>query len=278
PRHWRSAPASASHSAPSSAPASSTSALPTLPLKSGHRYGSAAQPSAPSTSAPSPPITTSPARAGSATASAVSISGAARCSVFCQENMSPNAPLNSRVHASSALTPPSSTHTPNSSSAPASASSGSTTASIAERIVKRAERSQRRPRAAQQRDASHLADDAFDQVVHRLELEVRLLEGLAGGDHLLAGVVLQRPLEDIERALEHRGAHVLGVLLGRVGHHRPVRRALDEAVLQAAAHEVGMRLARLRRLDDRLVGGDPVPLGAGEVGVGRQLGLRGVVA
>ena len=59
-----------------------------------HVARSAAQASPPSTSAPSPPMTTSPARAGIATHSAVSISGAARCSVFCHENQSPNAPLN----------------------------------------------------------------------------------------------------------------------------------------------------------------------------------------
>ena len=135
PRHWRSTPASASQAAPSTAPASSTIALPDAPARPGHAYGNAAQPSAPSTNAPSPPITTSPARAGSATASAVSISGAARCSVFCHENVSPNAPLNSSAHASSALTPPNCTHTPNSSSAPANASSGSTMASIVERMA-----------------------------------------------------------------------------------------------------------------------------------------------
>ena len=105
----------------------------------------AAQPSAPNTSAPSPPITTSPARAGIATASAVSISGAARCSVFCHENVSPNAPLNNSAQASSGLTPPIATHTPNSSSAPASASSGSTMASIAERMGAGAARSQTLP-------------------------------------------------------------------------------------------------------------------------------------
>ena len=88
-------------------------------------YGSAAQPSAPSASAPSPPITVSPACAGSATASAVSISGAARCSVFCHENASPNAPRNSSVQTSSGLWPPNQQNTPNSSSAAASAITGS---------------------------------------------------------------------------------------------------------------------------------------------------------
>jgi hypothetical protein len=35
----------------------------------------------------------------------VSISGAARCSVFCHENQSPNAPLNSVAHTSTGLAP-----------------------------------------------------------------------------------------------------------------------------------------------------------------------------
>ena len=48
--------------------------------------------SAPMSSAPSPPMTTRPSCAGSAVQSAVRISGAARLSVFCQENQVPNAP------------------------------------------------------------------------------------------------------------------------------------------------------------------------------------------
>ena len=48
--------------------------------------------SAPISSAPSPPMITMPSCAGSAVHNAVSISGAARASVFCQENQVPNAP------------------------------------------------------------------------------------------------------------------------------------------------------------------------------------------
>ena len=48
--------------------------------------------SAPISSAPSPPIITIPSCAGSAVHSAVRIKGAARVSVFCQENQVPNAP------------------------------------------------------------------------------------------------------------------------------------------------------------------------------------------
>ncbi len=48
----------------------------------------------PRTIAPSPPSTTSPRRSGSAVASAVSISGAARWSVFWKENQVPNEPRN----------------------------------------------------------------------------------------------------------------------------------------------------------------------------------------
>ena len=48
--------------------------------------------SAPISSAPSPPMMTMPSWAGRAVQRAVSISGAARVSVFCQENQVPNAP------------------------------------------------------------------------------------------------------------------------------------------------------------------------------------------
>ena len=84
--------------------------------------------------------------------------------------------------------------------------------------------------------------------------------------------------EDVEGAGEHLRLDVLGVLLGRVGDHRAVRRHLDVAFLQAAAQEVRVRLAGLRRVDHRLVRGEPVPFGAGQVGVRRELGLAGVVA
>ena len=48
--------------------------------------------SAPMSNAPSPPMITMPSCAGSAVHSAVRMSGAARVSVFCQENQVPNAP------------------------------------------------------------------------------------------------------------------------------------------------------------------------------------------
>jgi hypothetical protein len=48
--------------------------------------------SAPIRRAPSPPMMTMPSCAGRAVHSAVRIRGAARVSVFCQENQVPNAP------------------------------------------------------------------------------------------------------------------------------------------------------------------------------------------
>ena len=56
--------------------------------------GMASAPAAnpPSTRAPSPPIMMRPMRAGIATASAVRIKGAERCSVFWNENAVPNPP------------------------------------------------------------------------------------------------------------------------------------------------------------------------------------------
>ncbi len=52
----------------------------------------------PSTIAPSPPMTTRPSRAGSATHSAVSSSGAARDSVFWIENQLPKPPRHIRSY------------------------------------------------------------------------------------------------------------------------------------------------------------------------------------
>ncbi len=101
-----------------------TNTVPTMFAGSGTACASAAQARPPSTSAPSPPMTISPARAGSATHNAVSISGAARCSVFCHENQSPNAPLNSVAQTSTGSTPAKATSRPNSSSAAAMAKTG----------------------------------------------------------------------------------------------------------------------------------------------------------
>ena len=76
----------------------------------------------PSASAPSPPITTSPTCAGSATQSAVSISGDARSSVFCHANDEPNAPWKMSPSASSAGCPCTSRNSAKSASALSSAS------------------------------------------------------------------------------------------------------------------------------------------------------------
>src|SRR5437764_12716827 len=128
----------------------------------------------------------SPARAGSATHSAVSISGAARCSVFCHENQSPNAPLNRIVQVSTGLAPPSQTKPPTSSSAASSAPTGKATSSAFTSTPER---------------ASGRADHAFDEIVHLLELDVGLLDRLARGDHGGALVVLEAgraAREDVE--------------------------------------------------------------------------------
>ena len=76
-------------SAPASAMASQHARAAAAP-SSGTATAAAARP--PSTSAPSPPIIIRPSRAGSATHSAVRISGAARCSVFWSENQVPKPP------------------------------------------------------------------------------------------------------------------------------------------------------------------------------------------
>src|SRR5450631_1022835 len=110
---------------------------------------------------------TSPARAGSATHRAVSISGADRVSVFCQENQSPKAPLNSSIHVSDGLTPPTHTNRPNSSRAAVSAITGSTAST---RFLCTG--------ASERNLGSHRPDHALDQVVHLFEFEVGLPQGL----------------------------------------------------------------------------------------------------
>src|SRR4051812_33554213 len=182
PRHWRSQPASMTHAAPSKAPARQAITVPARP-DSGSHCATAAQPMPPRTSAPSPPMMTRPARIGIATHRAVSISGAARCSVFCQENQLPKAPLNSVFHTSTGLAPAKATKTPNSPSAATMAATGSAAS---------------RRTARMGWSSGRVADHAFDQVVHLLQHRVGLPDRLAGRDDDVALVVLQRALEDVE--------------------------------------------------------------------------------
>ncbi len=90
---------------------------------------SAAAARPPSTSAPSAPMITRPACAGSATAKPVRISGAARCSVFCQAKASPKPPMTIRPQTSSGLKPASPTAAENSSTVITSAASAGSSAS-----------------------------------------------------------------------------------------------------------------------------------------------------
>ncbi len=92
PRYWRSAPDSAIHAAPIAMPASAMATLTLAGATPLRRCPATAAARPPSTSAPSPPITMRPACAGSATHSAVRTRGAARASVFCQENALAKAP------------------------------------------------------------------------------------------------------------------------------------------------------------------------------------------
>src|SRR5471030_805696 len=120
-------------------------------------------------------------------------------------------------------------NTPNSSMAAISAPTGSAIASAAERI-----RSSAIPVACPcvaGRASSDFADDTFDQIVHRLEHRVRLLERRSGGDHHLARVVLERALEDDVFAFQHRRLDAIGLLLGRIRYRLAIGRHLDEAFL-----------------------------------------------
>src|SRR5262245_2920895 len=135
PRYARSAPAPAIQRPPTSPP---TTIIPTLiDIGECRCVATAAAPSPPSTIAPSPPSTTRPRRSGSAVASAVNISGAARCSVFWNENQVPNEPRNISPYTASGLRPVTAMNTPNSSSAAAIAAPGTAIDSIARRIAAR---------------------------------------------------------------------------------------------------------------------------------------------
>jgi hypothetical protein len=93
-RRWRRKPQKPISAPPAAMPASamkaSASSGATWWSTSGIATPAAATP--PSTKAPSPPITIRPSCAGRATQSAVSSSGEAATSVFCQENQVPKPP------------------------------------------------------------------------------------------------------------------------------------------------------------------------------------------
>src|SRR5690606_33108251 len=106
---------------------------------------------------------------------------------------------------------------------------------------------------------------AFDEIVHLLEHDGALPLLLPFGDHHLALIVLQRSLEDDELARGQLCLRLLGLRLRFLGHGRAVGRHLDEALLEAAAHEVLPTLLVPDSIDVVLVHDGPVPLGAGEV-------------
>ena len=94
---------------------------------SGMATAAAARP--PSTKAPSAPITISPNCAGRATQSAVSNSGDARTSVFCQENQVPKPPSQISRYASSGLAPAAARNAAKSTAVATTAMTGGSTAS-----------------------------------------------------------------------------------------------------------------------------------------------------
>src|SRR6185369_2129991 len=134
------------------------------------------------------------------------------------------------------------------------------------------------PAIGEAADMSDLADHAFNQVVHLLQHRVGLLQRGAGGDDFLAGVVLERALEYLKGALHHGRLDAVGLGLGGRRHGLAVGRHFHEAVLEAAAHEVLEGLALHGVLGVHGVHREPVPFGAGEVALGRQRRLVGVVA
>src|SRR5215467_13843124 len=125
---------------------------------------------------------------------------------------------------------------------------------------------------------SDLADHALDQIVHLLEHHVGLLVRGPRGDDGVARVVFERALEDHEVALHHLRLDRVGALASRVADRAAVGAGLHEAVFQTPAHEIVHRLTGHRVLDVRGVGRRPVPLGAGQVALGCQGRLVGVIA
>ena len=102
--------------------------------------------------------------------------------------------------------------------------------------------------------------------------------GGARRDDLVAGIVLERSLDDGIAALHDLGQDRVGIRPRRLAHRRPVGAHLDEALGDAAAHEVRQRLAGHHLGDEALVDLRPVPLRAGEVELRRERALVGVVA
>src|ERR1039457_4792294 len=96
---------------------------------------------------------------------------------------------------------------PNTIIASAKAPTGMTSASTAGRIGDMG--------CSRRGSASDLADDALDQIIHLFEHRIGLLQAGAGGDHLLAGVVLERPFEQHIVSLHHPRLDAIGLLLRR---------------------------------------------------------------
>src|ERR1700694_5955960 len=112
-------------------------------------------------------------------------------------------------------------NSPNSSMAATRAPTGSAIASAAPRIRSRVIPAARKSVAGSA--ISDFADDTFDQIVHRFEHRVGLLEGRAGGDDHLARVVLERALENDIFPLHHRSLDPVGFLLRRIRDRLAVR-------------------------------------------------------
>src|SRR6478609_2408253 len=79
---------------------------------------------------------------------------------------------------------------------------------------------------------------AVDQVTHALERDVTLRELGACGDDLFARVVLERPRVDDHAAIHELGFGLVRLLFGFFGDSGAVRRHFDEALFEAAAHQV----------------------------------------
>ena len=206
-------------------------------------------------------MTTRPSRAGSATQSAVSSSGAARCSVFCSENQEPKPPAPHRASKNcDRRLAEHQQEQANRSRRRAAPAAGSAIASG--RPAQADSRSARRPGADGCQGAVQ-GDRSRGRASGRLRRSSRPRprpgsssisssiavspKRLPGGHDALPLLSLSGPLKTAKPPFIISALTRVGLRLARASlDRRPVGAHLDEALGQAAADEVGQRLAGLR--------------------------------
>src|SRR5262249_53042787 len=101
---------------------------------------------------------------------------------------------------------------------------------------------------------------------------------LAGWHNGSASIGLQRSLVDDKGTSQQLRPHCLSLLPRRLTDRWPIGRSPDHALFQAAARQVGDLLTGLKPLDKISVHTFPVPLRPGEITLGGERCLTGVIA